>query len=328
MNSLRTRLVFGGAGIAVVAIATWGYRSAYSGPKGALVTQLAAARENAGRLEEELDGQRDLRRRIDVLAATTLGTKFDILEHRLRTGLSRVAEREGLSGVVVTNGQPQEQSNQALIGNKKVQPTLRSQLRRSPDFAVVRGSVKGTGTLEQVLRAMGAVQAQAWVHRVESVSIRPSGKDRERFEVFMDVATVFAPGLGGRDAEPVLADAPRELEPAWRAVASKNVFRKPPAFEAGAAPPVRVAAPGGAALGPVFAPYEDWKLRGIVVGRRGAEAMFENTRTNVRLTVQKGGLVEDAVFVDGAGERAVIEIGGKRFELSNGQTLAARRPLG
>jgi hypothetical protein len=77
-----------------------------------------------------------------------------------------------------------------------------------------------------------------------------------------------------------------------------------------------------------FAPYEDWKLTGLAVGRTGPQALFLNLKTGDRLTVLKGGQVLDAVFVEGEGERVTVEIGGKRFEVSVGSTLAARKPQG
>jgi hypothetical protein len=116
----------------------------------------------------------------------------------------------------------------------------------------------------------------------------------------------------------------------WRAVALKNVFKKPTPAAGGR--PVDIAhAPEGGQPGvpaQVFAPYEDWKLTGVMNGSHGPEAFFTNVKTGAKLTVERGGQVLDAVFVEGTGEQIVVEIGGKRFVLSNGQTLAARRPQG
>jgi hypothetical protein len=65
-----------------------------------------------------------------------------------------------------------------------------------------------------------------------------------------------------------------------------------------------------------------------MVGRFGPEAFSVNSKSGERRTVQKGGTVLDAVFVDAAGEVAYVEIGGKRFEVLNGQALSARKPVG
>jgi hypothetical protein len=51
-------------------------------------------------------------------------------------------------------------------------------------------------------------------------------------------------------------------------------------------------------------------------------------RSGERRTVQRGGTVLDAVLIDAAGERALFEIAGKRFEVFNGQTLSSRKPVG
>jgi hypothetical protein len=114
----------------------------------------------------------------------------------------------------------------------------------------------------------------------------------------------------------------------WRAVVAKNVFKKP--SPADAPRPVEVArAPAGGEPTPaqpqVFAPYEDWKLTGIMNGRRGTEAFFTNVKTGAKVTVERGGQVLTRSSSMGPA-RCHRRDRGKRFVLLNGQTLAARRP--
>jgi hypothetical protein len=302
----------------------------YTAPRDALQAQIDTTRANIASLDKMLNGEFDLHKRAKQIGATTLAVKQDTLEHRFRSGLSRIGEQEGLAGVVVDDGTPTDQLN-PLLNVKGVPTTMKSSLRKSPDFQLVRGSLKGTGTLEQVLKAVAVVQAQPWVHRVEGFSIRPQGQGREKFELRLDVATVFAPELVGKTEPeaPQVASVGPAAEPMWRAVVAKNVFKKP--SPADGPRPVEVAhAPAGDAPAPaqpqVFAPYEDWKLTGIMSGGRGTEAFFTNVKTGAKVTVERGGQVLDAVLIDGSGEQVVVEIGGKRFVLLNGQTLAARRP--
>jgi hypothetical protein len=326
VNAPRTRLAWLAGGLAGFALLLVAWHVVYTKPRGDIQAQIDATNLNIAGLNGVLDSEYDLRKRGKAIGGTTLASKQDALEHRFRSGLSRIGEQEGLAGVVVDDVAPTDQLN-PLKDVKGVSSSLKSALRRSPDFQLVRGTLKGTGTLEQVLRTVAVVQAQPWVHRVEGFTLKPHGQNREQLEVRLDVATLFAPELLGNaePAAPQVAAAGPEAEGLWRAVALKNVFRKPAPAQAR---PVEVAqAPAGGGAAPqVFAPYEDWKLTGIMNGRNGTEAFFTNVKTGAKVTVPRGGQVLDAVLVDGSGEQVVVEIGGKKFVLSNGQTLAARRP--
>jgi hypothetical protein len=326
VNVSRTGFAWLGGGAAGFALLLVAWHVVYTSPRSKIQQDLEAARVDIAGLERTLDSEFDLRKRAKLIGATTLAGKQDALEHRFRSGLSRIGEQEGLAGVVVDDAPPTDQLN-PLKDVKGISSSLKSALRRSPDFALVRGTLKGTGTLEQVLKAVAVVQAQPWVHRVEGFTLKPVGQNREQLELRLDVATLFAPELLGsaEPAAPQVVAAGPEAEALWRAVALKNVFRKPAPAQAR---PVQVAqAPAGGAPAPqVFAPYEEWKLTGIMNGRNGTEAFFTNVKTGAKVTVPRGGQVLDAVLVDGSGEQVVVEIGGKKFVLSNGQTLAARRP--
>jgi hypothetical protein len=317
-----------GGGAAVLAGMLMGWHVVYTAPMRDKQQQIEATRASINSLQNLVDGEYDLKKRGQKIGATMLAGKQDILAHRFRSGLSRIGEQEGLTGVVVDDGVPADQLN-PLLAVKGVSSSLKTALRRSPDFQLMRGSLKGVGTLEQVLRAVAVVQAQPWIHRVEGFSIKPQGPAHDKFELRLDVATLYAPELLGKtetDA-PQVAAVSADAEPEWRAVVLKNVFKKP--SPAGTRPvEVAHAADGQSPATQVFAPYEDWKLTGIMTGRNGTEAFFTNVKTGAKLTVERGGQVLDAVLVEGAGEQVVVEIAGKRFVLSNGQTLAARKPQG
>jgi hypothetical protein len=78
---------------------------------------------------------------------------------------------------------------------------------------------------------------------------------------------------------------------------------------------------------PPRSPYADWRITGVVESRLGTEVWLVNDRSKERLALAVGAQVADARLVSGAGERAVFEIAGQRFEVSNGQTLEERRPV-
>jgi hypothetical protein len=326
---LRTRLAWLAGGAAAIAALVVSWHFVYTSPRNAILDQIDAAQADIASLQKMLDGEYDLRKRGKEIGTTMLAAMQDTLEHRFRSGLSRIGEQEGLTGVVVDHAQPTDQLN-PLLSVKGVPPSLKTALRRTPDFQLVHGTFKGIGTLEQVLRAAAVVQAQPWVHRVESFSIKPQGTGREKFDLQMSVATLYAPELLGKtEPEPQVVPAGAEAEPQWRAVVAKNVFRRPTPVDG--ARPVEVAQAPADGQGPapqVFAPYEDWKLTGVMNGRGGIEAFFTNVKTGAKVTVERGGQVLDAVLVEGSGEQVIVEIGGKRFVLSNGQTLAARKPRG
>jgi hypothetical protein len=170
------------------------------------------------------------------------------------------------------------------------------------------------------MRTFATVRTQPWVHRVESFSLKPEGKERDRFTLSVGVATLIMPDLlvAGFTPPPVATLSESEAL-ALGLIVAKNVFKQPPPDQAVAQ------RPPGPPPGPP-SPYLDWKLTGVVEAGSRVEAWMHNTRSNERLTLGVGATVADAKLLAAGGERAVFEIAGKRFEVFNGQTLEQRRP--
>ncbi len=322
-------------GIAVVALvgAYFAWQIGYVAPRDALLEQLAAESRRADAIEEKLADEFATVDRVKAAGARTLGGKLDDAIHQFRTGLGRVAESEGLTQIVVDQGQPQAQTN-PLVSVRGLTASnmtlLKRDLRRQSDFFAIRGSVRGVGTLDEVFRAIAAIRAQPWVHRVEGFSIRPTGKERRQFNVRVDVATLFAPQFSPPAvAEATIALPPVDTDVVVRALAARPLF-------IAAAPPEPAPTPAVAQKPPTPTPpkppppppYDEWRLTGIINGSSGTEVFMVNTKTGERRVVQPGGSVLDAVFIEASGERAIFGVGEGRFEVSNGQTLAARRPVG
>lgn len=320
--------------VAVVVGSWYAYRTVYASKRDALLASMDSTRSSIATLERQLKGQFEVADRSKAVTSTTLGTRLDEVSARFRDGLSRLAETAGLTGVIVDHGEPQEIKSPLLVA-KSVPSALKASLRASSDFGVLRGTVRGTGTVEQALAALAAMEAQPWIHRVEGFTLTPAavGKGPNRCEIRIEAATLLAPRLRqGKTVELAMAPTPDRATAMVQEIAGRKVFAKALANRETTPPVVTVATPGGpqtpAPAAQPFAPYEEWRLTGIFSGRAGPEAFLVNSRSGERRTVQRGGTVLDAVLIDAAGERALFEIAGRRFEVFNGQPLSARKPVG
>ncbi|MFZ4574998.1 MAG: hypothetical protein ACOYN0_11410 [Phycisphaerales bacterium] len=329
MKPSQKRMVVWGGVLGGAAVAWFSYTSVYANPRAELDAQISAIEGSIDRYQKIIDRRAEAEASLRAAAKTTLGVQLDLVEHRLRTGLTRLLEQEGLQGAVVNTTQPRERES-PLTQAKGVPGPVKKILNASPDFVSLRATLKGTGTLEQVARCVAAVQAQPWLHRVEAISMRPVGKERERFELKMDVESLFLPDWAGKDIpEPEIAQVSEEGGQYAAAMAARNIFRrlKPPetvVTEATPPPPPPTDTPPER----LFPPYEEWAVSGVMSGRSGLTVIMVNRRSGESRAVVPGETVLDAVLISGAGERAVFEIGGKRFEVTNGETLASRRPVG
>ncbi|GMV27372.1 MAG: hypothetical protein AMXMBFR58_34030 [Phycisphaerae bacterium] len=306
------------------------YSQFYANPVRERTEAIKQEREAASRLEDQLTQAVAIRRALRAIGATTLGKKEDLAVARFRDGLSAIAGRNGMTGIVVSSGPPVAVVNPAL--RERIPSALKSRLRSARlDFAVINGRLKASGPLESAMRTLAAVQAQPWSHRVGGFSLAPAGKDREWVELQIDVSTIFAPDLAPGDGEPLPADPPAGQDTIWRAVAAKNIFKIPPPPAPPPAPvtPVEVAAAPqqpAPAPAPPPVPYQEWKIVGVISSADSCEVTVINVRTGERATLKPGGKTLEATLVRGDGEVAVFEIEGKTYEFSPGQTLASRTP--
>lgn len=311
--------------VVVVGLMGWfAFEKVYAAPKRALLAEIAGARAGAEAYERALEQQRPVRERLERIASTTLGRQFDRLEHQYRTGLSRVAEGSGLSEVVVSSSPAKQERNPAGSAGR-LDAGLQRRIRGATNFSVVRAQVKGVGTFEQVLVAMATLGRQPWLHRVEGFSLRPVGRERDRFELRVEVATIWMPDLAKEEITEVAIAAPGSADvEAWQAIVAKNVFRQPTPPPA---PPPTVVATAPKVEKPKPPPppaWGEWKLTGVIAGRRGLEALLVNTRSNERLVLVPGGAVLGAKLIGGEGEQAVFELEGAMWTVRAGMTLADR----
>jgi hypothetical protein len=298
-------------------------------------SRLASAQAVVITLQNQIADAKVVRQELKEFASGTLGFKQDQVEHRFNASLRQIGERNGLSRVTVTQRDPERIYNPISRTTLKPEP-VRKVLRQTPDMFLLRGTLTGTGTLEQVVKVMGEIDAQPWT-RIDGFALKPVSKTTPTFTIEFDVSSPWTPDLLKEELDlPALPGERPEAGWAMRAIVARNAFKEAPvAIVSGPevvapAPPTAPAPPAGEAP-PVLPapppPYAEWKLTGLVVGRTtGLQAMFSNTRTSQSLTVLRGAKVEDAVLVDGSGETAVLEIAGKRYMVQINHTLAERVP--
>ncbi len=316
--TIHPRIRQAAAGTVVLVMGALSYLYLYTGPMHGLEDQIAAQVAANRGLETQLKDQPRVEDQLRTLAATTLGPTNGEVAARFRGALNDIAGQCGLSGVVVNSRNPTDVFNPGGSSKLDSPPGLRSTLKKQKDFSVISGDLEGKGTLEQVLRTMASVQAQPWVHRVESFSIKPEGKDRSAFSLKLSVSTIEMPDIAPKTPPEALIKAV-ETPATLAAIVQKNMFKEPGPVVAQAAPTVQTPS------GPPPVPYAEWKLTGVIESRLGIEAFMVNTKSGQHVTLPTGAVVADARFVSGKGETAVFEIGGEQYEVLNGQTLEQRR---
>ncbi len=334
----HTRIaIMAGATAILLGGLSYAYSVMYARPMESARTRLADAQRSVDELNDKLKDDHGIRKEIKESAKSTLGYNKDQVEHRFSAGLRKLAERNGMIKVVVTQKDFEKASN-PLVKSVGFRPeAVKKALAKTPDFWILKGAVRGTGSFDQVLRAMAEIDAQPWV-RIEGFQLRPLSKEADQFSLDLDVA---APWVRDwlNDELPSVELLEEKPQAGWarRAIVTRNAFRDAPPVMVAQAPivvPPPAVAPGGggtqpstAPLPPPPPPYSEWLLTGIVIGRNtGVQAFLSNTRTSQTMTVLRGARVEDAILIDGQGESATFEIGGRRFTVMINQTLADRKP--
>jgi hypothetical protein len=293
----------------------------YARPMGRISSELNTVIATNNELNAAIKDRPRVRQALKDFGATTIAATVDGADARFRSLLSEIAVTSGLSksSVQINTSRPERVLNPG--GTSKLTTRLKDDLKKQMDFLALNGTITGTGSLEASLRTLATLRAQPWVHRIESFSLKPEDKDRQRFALTVELVTLIAPDLAPANLpEPAIIPVPDGGRSTWAGIVQKNVFREPPPVVVATQPSTPPPAT------PVRPPWSDWKLTGLVESRLGTEVFLINTRDGQRLTLAVGSAVSEARFLGGQGERAYFEIGGERFEVFNGQTLEQRRP--
>lgn len=272
-----------------------------------------------------MEDEFQVRERLAAQASGTLGASAEVVEHRFRTGLSAIATAAGLGDVVVTQNRPVPEGNPAA--RERVRDFTRDQLR-VPDFYTVAGELRAKGTLEQVTRAIALAQAQPWVARVASFSIRPESEDRQQFELRLLVQTVVLPDVAkdGDTTPPMIVEPGEEAQRLVVAVAARNAFA-PPKPEPVRPPRQEQRQADRPPPPPPPPPYDVWRLNAVVSAGGQVEAWLVNIKSGEWRSLRPGEGVLDAVLVEAGGEKAVFRIGEQAFQVLLNETLAQRQPV-
>lgn len=322
MMALKTLgMVVVGAG--VLAGAAWtGYTKVYAAPMADARADLVRYRTAARAYERDLETSGAVRARLREIASTTLGTSEEAVAHNFRTLLHETAAMAGLTAITISENRTAAETNPAM--QLKLVGIPRDE-RHTADFYVMNGEIRGSGTLDQVARALALCDRQSWIHRVASFNVAPVNDQRDRFEVRIAVATMIMPDMGPQQATASVTPLEPGAEASWASIVSKNVFRRPdPA--APPAPPVvpQVESVPDVPPAPPPQPYGSWRLAGVMEGGRGVRVVMVNDAAGQSVAVGVGESVLDASLVQAGGESAVFVIEGTQFEVRLGQTLAER----
>lgn len=324
-----TRAIVAVGVLAALGLAGWlGYTRMYARPRAALLKEVDQYRSGLAAREVELTQLGPLRERLRRLASTTLGSTDEQVSAGLRSATAEVLGSVGLRDVTVATGAPAAMKNPAASRIEEVRDRA---ARNQPDFYAMTATASGVGSLESVLRGIAALQAQAWAHRVDQWSISPVDKNRDRFELSVELTSIFFPEPDLRPAVVAQAGA-KAWQPLsesrfapYRSILARMAFKAPPAPAPAPAAPQQPAPSQPAAAAAPQQPYGEWLVTGVVAGRNGVELWLKNSKSGKTATLSRGEQVLDATFVEAEGETATLEIGGARFIVALGQTLADRR---
>lgn len=328
-----TRLMLTGCVVAGVGmVGLWQYKS-YRAEADAIDAEIARVEKEMAEREESMSDKVQIARELKKASETTLGKDEEHVTALLRKALNEVASHYKLADASVTSGRPAALKNPAAArGVKELRDKKWRSAKATPDFYVLPATLNGKGSLDQALRVMATLESQGWVHKIESFSLKPLGKERDRVELTVSLGTLYMTDAAGiRPGETVKWSPVSEADYAgWQPLAAKNVFKEPaPPVTVAAAPPVAPQPTNVASAPPPPPPppaYDQWRVSGITMGAQGPELMMVNLQTKAWLSLMVGGVVLDAKFIDASGEIARISIGDKEFEVKTGQVLSERTP--
>lgn len=291
-----------------------------SGERDALLSRRSVYISTMETVRDQRKERPELEERQKAIVQQTLGSNIESVDSRVRERLFALGATAGLADLSVMTTDSAARSTPAKSEFKR--RGIEKELREKTDFVEVNATISGEGSIEQVSRLLGWLQADGWIKRVTQVRLDPN-PDGTLIRVSARVTTIFIPG-----EEPTAPPPAGEYDEARLArLVGGNPFRVPPppapvVVQKPKPPPPVVKEPPPVRVG---FPYEKWVLTGVVNGPDGPEAWLRNPATNKRKTIRPGGSIGDAVLVEIEGEDAIFRLDEAIFGVRIGRTLAAGR---
>lgn len=304
--------------IGVIAFGVIGWRATarlYLEPRAKKVESIENIRAFLAGASKDEVRQRRLEDELQAVADRTLGADREAVDHHLRQRLNRIGEAVGLTDLVVNTTPASVQMSPARrqLGGK-----YERALRDEPDLIEVGGSLSGRGSLEQAVAAVRAVEAEAWIKRVDQLRLDPRDNG-ETLTVTIRLTTLFLPTRGPMvhvdDDAPVV-----DLGP-YAGLVAANPFRLP-APGAPEPPPVQ---PPVQPETPPF-PFADWVITGMAEVRDSGEIWMRNTRNSARHRLEMGQIFHGLELIEVTEDVATFTFDGASFTIDVGNSLADRTP--
>lgn len=298
----------------------WGGRW-YSAKRSAILEEVTRYASGLDNRDQEISaGDIKLRAQLTGFAATSLASTSEEVEAELRTTLNQIMGHVGLQKPRVSSGSAAPQRSPAA-GLVRELPSREA--RGRPDFMIVPATVSGVGTFEQTVRLVALLRQQAFVHRIDQVSLRPVGAKHESVEVSVAFSTAFLPDISpkrGSDAKTWMTAAP-ETDGLVDRLSARDPFKpvaSPISAEAAVAPPPPPV--GSQAPSPA-----EWLITAIVSGVDGPEVWLAEGRSGRRAVLTPKEPVEGVELVSIEGDAATVRVGGGLFVIRLGGLLTDRK---
>lgn len=288
----------------------------YFAERGQLLTQIKSTSALLGDYQKARIEHKRVQKDIQAYVDRTLGDDLETVDHKLRSRLNRLGEQAGLPQqdyLVDTGkaGQDRESPAKSKFGRSGFQRLLRDEL----DFVELEAWITGSGTLEQCLKLIDAVESEPWLKRIDQLTLNPSDNGNKfRFEIRL--TSLFLPKrVPNPDAiiPPTSSNGQR-----YATLLNTNLFRLPPA--------VPVAAKTQPAAPERF-PFGQWLLTGIAQSAAGAEIWLINQQSHETRVLNIGQRIDEMMLSGVNGESAVFLVGPDRFSVPVGKNLNDRIPL-
>jgi len=319
---------------ALLAFAAGGYYvadRAYLTPAGDKAEQIAELADRVERFDAALRRGRETRDRWREIRATTIASTDQDAAHRVRTLVSKIGADAGLIEVVVNHGRPSIAGNPAAERRSRVPRALRNALEDREDFRVLRGTLRGSGTLDQLATAAVTLSSQPWAHRIESLAVEPADRERTRFDLSIAFATLYtvdAPAVPTPELSP--PDPARLEEVLGIARTNPFVLPPPPTPPPQPAPaPEPEPAPAAEPAPPPPPPFDRWRVTGVVErsspgGGALVEVFLRRTDTGETRVLRAGDQILGLALAGADTRRVTFREGDRLVAVDVGRALNTR----